>query len=395
MTAPRLTWLVAGLIAASAGALQAQDTQAQAEAAFRDDVHAAAGLQCTSCHTPAASRSAPSANAVTPRTAIAPMCAKCHGDATYMRQFDPQVRIDQFTQYQTSAHGRAMARGETRVATCSDCHGAHGVTRVRDTRSPVAPLNAAKTCARCHADADLMKAFGHQTTPFTDWSSSVHATALLKRGDTSAPTCNTCHGSHGATPPGVTEVANVCAQCHVREADLFKASPKKAIFDGMGQPECLVCHNNHAIHPPSDAMIGLAEPAVCATCHDASSNGADTIKTVRSKLDELTSSMAGAQAIVDEAERAGMLVDEARKVLHQAREQQIQSRVLVHAFAAAPFTKAVDPGIEAATRGQRIGEGALEEVQFRRRGLALATLVILGFLVTLWWKIRRLPAPES
>ena len=71
-------------------------------------------------------------------------------------------------------------------------------------------------------------------------SSSVHADALLKRGDTSAPTCNTCHGSHGATPPGITEVANVCAQCHVREAQNFSAGPKKAIFDAMGQAECLV-----------------------------------------------------------------------------------------------------------------------------------------------------------
>lgn len=377
-------------LAGSATTVHAQDTRVQAEAAFQGDIHATSGLQCASCHATAAPRGEAAADAAVPRTAIAPMCSRCHSDAAYMRQFDPQVRIDQFSQYQTSAHGQAMATGDTRVATCSDCHGAHGVVRVRDTRSPVAPLNAAKTCAQCHADSTLMQAFGHSTTPFADWSSSVHATALLKRGDTSAPTCNTCHGSHGATPPGVMEVANVCAQCHVRETDLFTASPKKVIFDAMGQAECLVCHNNHAIQPPSDAHIGLTEPAVCATCHDASMNGAATITAMRDTLDRLSATLSSARAVVDQAEHAGMLVDDARVALQSAREQQIQSRVLVHTFALTAFSEAATRGIEAAENGQQGGERALQELQFRRQGLAIATLLILGFLTTLGWKIRQL-----
>ena len=150
-----------------------------------------------------------------------------------------------------------------------------------------------------------MKAFRREATPFADWSTSVHATALLKRGDTSAPACSTCHGSHGATPPGVTEVANVCAQCHVREADLFRASPKKAIFDGMGQAECLVCHNNHAIQHPADAWVGLEEGAVCATCHDSSTNGSKTILEVRQALDGLTHSLASRNRLLAEPSMQG------------------------------------------------------------------------------------------
>jgi predicted CXXCH cytochrome family protein len=374
--------------AATAVAARAQDRAAEAEAAFKADVHANVGLQCQSCHGPAAAqRFAPIA-----RTAIAPMCSKCHSDAAYMRQFDPQVRIDQYSQYLTSAHGKSMAKGEGRVATCSDCHGAHGVTRVRDPRSPVAPLNAAKMCARCHADTERMKAFGHEATPFADWTSSVHATALLKRGDTSAPTCNTCHGSHGATPPGVTEVATVCAQCHVREAELFTASPKKAIFDGLGQSECLVCHGNHAISHPDDTLIGLDERAVCSTCHDRSSAGSETIALIRSGLDELATRLESAESVVDRAEHAGMLVDEARVALREAREQQIQSRVIVHAFAAKPFAEVRERGTEGAQRAQLAGEQALAELETRRRGLAVATVVIVGFLITLWLKIRRLPS---
>jgi cytochrome c553 len=131
------------------------------DAAFKDDVHAKAGLTCESCH---GAKKADGAYAPIARTAIAPMCAKCHSDAAYMKTFAPQVRVDQFAQYQTSVHGKQMAKGETRVATCSDCHHAHGIVPVRDTRSPVAPPHVAQTCARCHADAARMTPFNRSPT---------------------------------------------------------------------------------------------------------------------------------------------------------------------------------------------------------------------------------------
>ena len=370
----------------------AQDPKADAEAAFKGDVHAAAGLTCQSCHTGPATAAAP--YSPIPRGAVAASCAKCHSDAAYMHKFNPQLRVDQLAQYLTSKHGQDQAKGETRTATCIDCHSSHGVVRVKDTRSPVAPMNVAKTCAKCHTDPARMKPFNHETNQFADWSSSVHADALLKRGDTSAPTCSTCHGSHGATPPGTSEVANVCAQCHVREADFFTKSPKKAIFEGMGQAQCLVCHGNHAIHPPTPKLVGLDKDAVCSQCHDESSKGSATIKKFREGLEDLVTSMATATEVVDRAEHSGMLVDDARSLLHDAREQNVLARVSVHAFAPEPFTGVHAKGIEAARKAEQSGQNALAELQSRRRGLAVATLLIVGFLITLAIKIRRLPAPE-
>jgi predicted CXXCH cytochrome family protein len=309
-----------------------------------------------------------------------------------MRQFDPQVRVDQFLQYQTSTHGRRMAAGETRVATCTDCHGAHGVKRVTDARSPVSPLNVTMTCGRCHGDPARMKAFGRTAAPPGDWSGSVHAAALLQRGDTSAPTCAACHGSHGATPPGVTSVANVCAQCHLREAELFRASPKKDIFDAIGQAECLVCHGNHHIEVPTDAWVGVQEGAVCAQCHDGSGDSAATIRDVRQTLDRLSMALSDADALLTRADRAGMLVDDGRLQLRAAREHQVQSRALVHAFASAPFAKTAAEGLASARLAHEEGDAAMRELQVRRRGLAVATVLILAFLATLWFKIRQLPA---
>ena len=380
--------IVAAIAPLSAGPLFAQGPEAAARTAFSDDVHASVGLTCTACHAAQPTPAAPK------RTQIATLCAKCHGDAAYMRQFDPQVRVDQLAQYVTSVHGQQMAKGEDRVATCSDCHGAHGIKRVGDARAPVAPPNVAHTCARCHADAARMKPFGREPTPLADWSASVHATALLRRGDRSAPTCNTCHGSHGAVPPGVNQVANVCSQCHAREADLFRASPKKAIFETIGQAECLACHGNHRIEPPQDTSIGIGQGAVCAMCHDSSTNGSKTILEIRQQLDTLAAAITNADGVLTRADRAGMLVDEGRAALQQAREQQINARVMVHAFAGAPFVEVATAGFAAARKAETSGIQAMQELQYRRRGLGVATAVILGFLITLWIKIRSLPASE-
>jgi predicted CXXCH cytochrome family protein len=369
------------------GLAYGQDRAGAATAAFAGDVHASAGLSCASCHI---GEPGPIA-----RTAVAPLCARCHADAAYMRKFDPQVRVDQFAQYQTSTHGRRMAAGETRVATCTNCHGAHGVLRVRDTRSPVAPANVAATCGRCHGDGALMTAFGHDASPPAEWAGSVHARALVERGDLSAPTCNSCHGSHGATPPGVASVANVCAQCHVRQASLFRASPKQAIFEAIGQGECLVCHGNHRIESPADHWIGLTEGAVCIQCHDGSGVSGATIAEMRRKLDQLQGSVTDADQLLTRAELAGMLVDDGRLALRDAREHQVQSRVLIHAFAPGPVSEAVDQGLAAAGRARAAGDGAMRELDTRRRGLAVSTLLVLGFLITLWMKIRSLPIPPG
>ena len=91
--------------------------------------------------------------------------------------------------------------GDTAVATCISCHGAHGILSVKDSRAPVFPTHIAETCNRCHGDATLM---GDAQTALRRLR-EVHAERALrgadKKGDLSSPTCNSCHGNHGAAPP--------------------------------------------------------------------------------------------------------------------------------------------------------------------------------------------------
>src|SRR6266571_4890389 len=192
------------------------------------DIHRESGFECADCHggDPLAGDTARAHDAAQQfkgrlaGRAIIETCARCHSDAAFMRRFAPRLRADQATEYAASVHGRQLAKGDRNVATCASCHGAHGIRRVSDTKSPVFPTNVANTCAVCHTDAKRMGGYKLPdgsplpTQQLADYQKSVHYTTLTKGRDLSAPTCNDCHGNHGAAPPGVGSVATVCGTCH-------------------------------------------------------------------------------------------------------------------------------------------------------------------------------------
>jgi hypothetical protein len=258
---------------------------------FRADVHAEVGLSCHDCHggnpDPALAEDMAAAmdesfapnpyRGVPDRAAIPGSCGSCHSDPVFMKRFKPDARVDQEQEYWTSHHGMALRRGDTRVATCVDCHGVHGILRPADADSPVYPTRVAETCGRCHADPTTMAG---STLPdgrplpldqLARWRQSIHAVALLEKGDLSAPTCNDCHGNHGATPPGLDSLAFVCGQCHGREAELFRASTKRAGFEahneylaGAGADGCAACHEAPEVQAGFTGTVTFSE---CSSCH--------------------------------------------------------------------------------------------------------------------------------
>jgi len=109
-------------------------------------------------------------------------------------------------------------------------------------------------------------------------------------------------------------------------------------------------------------------------------------------LSDLDTRIVRANGVLDRAASAGMLVDDGRLALRDAHEDQILARVSIHAFADKPFSATAGKGIAEAARAEAIGTAAMGELRYRRNGLAVATLLILGFLATLWMKIRGLPS---
>src|SRR2546428_14009122 len=78
---------------------------------FKSDIHNQLGITCGDCHKD---------NPQPEKREVAALCARCHSDLNYMRRFNPQMRVDQFAEYQTSVHGMRNARGDENVATVDE-----------------------------------------------------------------------------------------------------------------------------------------------------------------------------------------------------------------------------------------------------------------------------------
>ncbi len=362
------------------------------------DIHSQNGLTCTACHGGDPAKSAPeeAMNArqgfvgKPARKQIGLLCAKCHSRPDFMRKYNPQARVDQYSEYLTSVHGKKNQEGDQNVATCIDCHGAHGIRAPKDPNSPVYVTNVAATCGRCHSDAKLISPYDIATNQQELYSKSVHGEALMKQRDLSAPTCNSCHGNHGATPPGVDAVANVCGQCHVTQWDLFNQSPHRKAFAENKWPACVTCHQNHEILRPTDAMIGGEEPATCVICHQEESAGFRAALEMKQEITNLQARLTAADQVLERAQRAGMEVSGPIYQLAEGRNQLVLARVQVHRFAPSTLKKTVSAGDVIAAASEQSGWKALQDLAYRRKGMAVSALILLGMIGLLLLKIRRL-----
>src|SRR5208283_63818 len=192
--------------------------------------------------------------------------------------------------------------------------------------------NVARTCSHCHSDAAYMKQYGIPTDQFAKYSTSVHHDALAVRGDLSAPTCTTCHGNHGALPPGVDKVQNVCANCHAFQAQMYEKSSHFKAFQDKGLPGCVVCHSNHGIQLPSDAMLGTGSGGVCMKCHIAGDHCDQARAEILGNLTQLDGAIKNSDQALRLAESSGMEVSAARLNQDQALDLLTKARVTIHSF---------------------------------------------------------------
>jgi|GEM_PF-544387 len=188
-------------------------------------------------------------------------CTKCH--------------TDQLGDQQDSVHDEGLARGNTRAATCTDCHGAHQVEPVVHDD----PALASKTCGECH------------TVVFAEYEVSVHGEALLVGGDANAPSCISCHGVHGINNPTTVQARNrspqLCADCHADEALMAEYDISTNVFDSYlsdfhgttvslfsqqdpdvltNKAVCYDCHGVHNITSADDSKSQVAKENLLATC---------------------------------------------------------------------------------------------------------------------------------
>jgi len=368
---------------------------------FTADIHAQKGLGCTGCH--GGDPSDPSMDAMSKargfrgkidRKQIPALCGTCHANGDFMRQYNPSLRTDQLSQYGTSVHGKLLAKGDTRVAVCIDCHSVHDIRPSRDSRSTVHPLNVAQTCARCHADPEHMKGYSIPTDQFAKYNTSVHHDALVVRGDLSAPTCTTCHGNHGAAPPGVGAVHNVCSTCHVFQDQMFQKSTHKAAFQAANLPGCVTCHSNHGITHATDAKLEAGPQGVCMQCHKPGDSCDQARAAFLKGLTGLDEAIKDADRLLGVAESSGMEVSQARLEEDQARDDLTKARVTIHSFRKELVDQDIQAGLNVTAKSLQGAQAALAERDYRRKGLGISLIAILAVVAGLWLYIRQIE-PKS
>ena len=370
---------------------------------WQDDVHARAGVTCDACHggdateddSDLAKRPESGYQGKLSAREIILSCGGCHSDVEYMKVRKPLLPVDQLQKYRTSVHGKLLAKGETRVAQCASCHGAHGVREVNDAKSPVYAVNVPTTCGRCHADADYMSDFDIETNQYDEYVQSVHGKALLEKNDVrGAPACNDCHGNHGAAPPSLDAITNICGTCHSYNAELFLGSPLAPAFKEKSLADCVACHGKHLITHVSDEWVGDEPGAICRKCHEEGDEGSDLALYYADTLGSIRQSFEEIEQLLAKAEVKGMDVTEGEDYAQAARQGLLQARTLIHSFSKSVMEEKVMDIAENQAAALTAGYAALRGFENRRRGLAISTLLLLLLTLAVAIKIRALPPLE-
>ena len=76
--------------------------------------------------------------------------------------------------------------------------------------------------------------------------------------------------------------------------------------------------------------------------------------------------------------------------MSEAKTALIKARAAIHGFDQALLDKEVEPGLKVSEKAYTLGVKALDELQFRRKGLAISALIIVALVVGLILKIRQM-----
>ncbi|RMH12582.1 MAG: hypothetical protein D6695_06265 [Planctomycetota bacterium] len=224
---------------------------------------------------------------------VAPTCVSCHGGHDMLHVSErraPQHRLNRLflcgdcheklvngqgnqtpvQSYLASTHARGVTdAGLLFAATCSDCHGAHGVFAAEDERSPMHRTRIPDSCGMCHEGVNEV------------YATSIHG-QLLAQGDLRGPVCTDCHSAHGisdaTTSAFLLDVINECGRCHEYEGpdrgksasfyETYRASYHGQVTElgSLRAARCSDCHGFHDVLPASDPGSRVHPDNIIATC---------------------------------------------------------------------------------------------------------------------------------
>jgi predicted CXXCH cytochrome family protein len=164
------------------------------------------------------------------------LCKQCHY-ANYTKSLD-------------SVHYKVLEQGMTAAPLCTDCHGAHNVTKPDQPRSKIST-----TCSQCHQDIN------------NQYVQSVHGKALIEDNNFDVPVCTDCHPSHTIEDPTTAAFRNqsvdLCSSCHAN-ATLMK---KYGISTNVVQSYLQDFHGSTVTLMSQEGKDIWVKTAVCTDCH--------------------------------------------------------------------------------------------------------------------------------
>jgi hypothetical protein len=351
---------------------------------MKSSVHSQHGVFCQDCHGGDPTQldfdlaKAPETGfiGIPDKKKIVNQCGTCHSDVEKMNPYG--LRTDQLARYQTSVHGKKLLiGGDSHVAACTDCHGHHDVLPISDPNSPVYPLNIPNTCNRCHGDKKLMDQYQLPSDIFETYRSSVHGQALFEKKDLSVANCVSCHGSHGAVPPGVKEIGAVCGKCHINESKYFLESVHAGPMRQGKFSECISCHGNHGVQPASPDLYQKS----CLQCHDAQSTAFQQGHRLQEMFHESSQAFETARSEVKDASIHGIFVEEESSLLEEARSGMIEMAPAQHTLSLASISELESKVISLAEKVK--GEIQRKRQNLKWRKLALIPLWIFVLVMVL------------
>lgn len=207
------------------------------------------------------------------------ICLGCHNPNKVKSDKEDKIHI---ANYKESVHYIALKNGNSKSATCSNCHGAHSMKKASDSTSSISKYNIHKTCGQseCHEK---------QREEFVG---SVHYNSIFSKVGSDAPTCNDCHGNHqilkkddkGNLISTGSGIVQLCSDCHssvklTQKYNLPEGVVRtyKESFHGLAirggskvAANCESCHGNHNIRPSDDTLSTINArnlPKTCGNCH--------------------------------------------------------------------------------------------------------------------------------
>ncbi len=212
-------------------------------------------------------------------------CLMCHSNPDLLGVLENGETFPLFVDddhYIRSVHGKkglecvachpnisGYPHSELEQINCLECHDEQGgnmqtryvALRVNlpyaDRRALGLPIN--EYCRPCHEKE------------FDSTIDSAHV-KVLNSGNTEAPVCIDCHGSHEIAPPDEprSKISQTCAACHESVYSSYRSSVHGEALEIESNPDvptCIDCHGVHSVRGPRDPSFRGDSIMICGRCH--------------------------------------------------------------------------------------------------------------------------------